>query len=357
MIVLYVGSSESYAGKSLACLVLGKRYQQMGMKIGYFKPLGALPTRVGNVTTDEDAAFIADALGLENEVRSLCPVLLTPEMLHQVFTGSPPDFAGAIDRAFAEVSKGKDLVLVGGLGSVCCTGLMFGLGPAQIVQRLGAKALVVGKYTDDRSADMLLASRLWLGEAVVGMVINEAPRGHLERVKQEVVPFLERAGLEVFGVLPRDQVLNSMSVRELTEAVGGRILCCEEAAEELVEHFSVGAMSAESALRYFRRTSNKAVITGGDRSDIQAAALDTSTRCIILTGDLYPDSRILDRAQQAGVPLILTREDTLSAVERIERVLGKLRMREPKKIQRALELAEEHVDFARLDAALGIKGN
>ena len=36
----------------------------------------------------------------------------------------------------------------------------------------------------------------------------------------------------------------------------------------------VGAMSVESALSYFRRKPNKAVITGGDRADIQLAALE-----------------------------------------------------------------------------------
>jgi BioD-like phosphotransacetylase family protein len=39
----------------------------------------------------------------------------------------------------------------------------------------------------------------------------------------------------------------------------------------------VGAMSAENALSYFRRKAHKVVITGGDRPDIQLAALETST--------------------------------------------------------------------------------
>jgi BioD-like phosphotransacetylase family protein len=125
--------------------------------------------------------------------------------------------------------------------------------------------------------------------------------------------------------------------------------------EELVEHFSVGAMSADSALRYFRRTPNKAVITGGDRADIQMAALETATRCLLLTGGLHPDSRILSRAQELGVPILSTQEDTLTTVERIEQVLGKLRVREAKKIDRAVEIAEKNLDLARLDKALGIK--
>ena len=354
MIALYVSSSEPYAGKSLACLVLGRRYQEMGKKVGYFKPLGSLSTRAEGITTDEDAAFIAQTLGLQDPLGTICPVLISPESMRQVFTGQAPDFLEVIDHAFEAISQGKDLVLIGGLGSACCTGLMMGLGPGRIVGHLGAKALLIGRYTDERSVDMMLSSRLAIGDRVLGMVINEVPPKHLERVKSEVAPFLERQGLAIFGVIPRDQVLSSMTVREVAATVGAKILCCEPAADELVEHFSVGAMSVESALRYFRRTPNKAVITGGDRSDIQLAALETSTRCVILTGDLYPDPRILTRAQDQGVPLLMTRDDTLATVERIEKVLGKLRVREPKKIQRAMELIEQHVDLARFDAALGI---
>ena len=354
MIVLYVCSSEPYAGKSLVTLVLGRRYQEMGLAVGFMKPIGNMPTRVEGTTTDEDAAYIAQTLHLKEALTDLCPVLLTPEMMHKVFTGNPPDFMEAIDRSFAVVSRDKDLVIVGGLGAVCCTGLSLGIDQREIVQRMDAKALLIGKYVDDRSIDMILTSKLTLQDRLLGAILNGVARNQRDRVRDEVAPFLEKRGLPVFGVLPRDPVLSSISVRELAEAVHARVLCCEEHLDELVEQFTVGAMSVESALRYFARTANKAVITGGDRADIQLAALETSTRCLILTGDLHPHPRILTQAEEAGVPVLLTRDDTLSTVERIERVLGKLRVREPQKIQRAMALADESLDLPRLDAALGL---
>ena len=133
-----------------------------------------------------------------------------------------------------------------------------------------------------------------------------------------------------------------------------KLSAAKKAADELVEDFSVGAMNVESALRHFQHVHNKAVVTGGDRADIQLAALETSTRCLILTGGLHPDARILARAQEASVPIILTQEDTLTTIERIERMSGKMRVREPQKIQRAMELGQEHVDFKRLEQRLGI---
>jgi BioD-like phosphotransacetylase family protein len=125
--------------------------------------------------------------------------------------------------------------------------------------------------------------------------------------------------------------------------------------DELVEHLMVGAMRVDSALTYFRRKPNKAVITGGDRPDIQLAALETSTKCLILTGNLHPSPIILGRAEEVGVPMILVRQDTLSAVEVIERFFGKTRFHQEKKVMRFEEMLEDRFDFERLYAALDIQ--
>ena len=42
------------------------------------------------------------------------------------------------------------------------------------------------------------------------------------------------------------------------------------------------------------------------------------------------------------------------AVATIEKVLGKLRVREPRKIEHAIEQFEAHLDLAKLDEALGL---
>ena len=74
--------------------------------------------------------------------------------------------------------------------------------------------------------------------------------------------------------------------------------------EESVEHFLVGAMGAESALSDFRRKPNKAVITGGDRTDIMLAALETSTCSSGADGNLYPAAHVLNRADEWCVPVL-----------------------------------------------------
>jgi BioD-like phosphotransacetylase family protein len=125
--------------------------------------------------------------------------------------------------------------------------------------------------------------------------------------------------------------------------------------EELVENFSIGAMDVDSALKYFRRTPNKAVITGGHRSDIQLAALETSTKCLVLTGDLLPNSLIISKARLSGVPLISVKHDTLATVELLEGMLGKARIREESKVARARQLMDAYFDYGLLFRRAGIQ--
>jgi hypothetical protein len=127
--------------------------------------------------------------------------------------------------------------------------------------------------------------------------------------------------------------------------------------EEPIETFTIGAMSVENALNYFRKIHHKAVITGGSRADIQLAALDTSTRCLVLTGDQMPSDLILDKARSVGVPVLLVKEDTLTVVEKFENMLGKVRIRTTSKVERAKRLIRERVEFDFIQERMGLSSS
>ena len=56
----------------------------------------------------------------------------------------------------------------------------------------------------------------------------------------------------MLAVLPEERLLSSISVQELVEQLNGEIVCCEQETDELVEYLMVGAMTAGSAITYFR---------------------------------------------------------------------------------------------------------
>jgi hypothetical protein len=124
--------------------------------------------------------------------------------------------------------------------------------------------------------------------------------------------------------------------------------------EALVEYLMVGAMTADSALAYFRQRPNKVVITGGDRHDVQLAALETSTHCLILTGGQAPSAVVLERAKQVEVPIVVVEPDTLTTVRMVEPIFGNTALHQDKKGEYFHDLLEERFDFDLLHQLVGL---
>lgn len=123
------------------------------------------------------------------------------------------------------------------------------------------------------------------------------------------------------------------------------ILVGKEGLDKLVENVLVGAMTPESAMRYFQKAKNEVVITGGDRTDIVFAALEAGATAVILTGNLYPSVKVFPRADDLEVPLILVPYDTYTTLRIVQGIVGKIKPTDLKRIDRAKRLVKENVEW------------
>jgi hypothetical protein len=189
----------------------------------------------------------------------------------------------------------------------------------------------------------------------MGVFINDIPTDQLSIAQSTVRPFLERQGIPILGMMPRSALLRSVSVRELVHQLKAEVLCRSDRLNLMVESLTIGAMNVNSALKYFRKRRNMAVVTGGDRTDIQMAALETSTQCLILTGQLPPQPIILTRAEELEIPVLSVDLDTLTTVEIIDQTFGQVRLHEPIKVRCIQEIMAQHFDVERLMNQLGLE--
>ena len=355
MATLFIVSLEALSGKTALCVGLGRRFQHMGYSVGYMKPVSSAPHLYEGQLVDEDARYIKHAFELREPLTTLAPVCVDTAMMGATLRGEGEDYAERVKTAFDEVSRDRDIVFVEG-GNSLREGYAIDLPAYRVSRLLNATEVAVIRYSERSMVDRLLAARDLMRESMLGAVINAVPPEADDFVQNVAVPFLEHHGVKVFATIPEEPFLRAFTVAELVEALHGEILCCPEAVDELVEYTVIGAMSVESALSYFQRTPNKAVVTGGDRPDVQLAALETSTRCLVLTGDLRPLPVVLARAQELGVPMILVKEGTLSAVEDMGKLSGKTPFHQDKKILRFEGILVEEFDFDALHEDMGIPG-
>lgn len=355
MTSLYITSTNRYSGKTAVCLALGKHYLEQSYKVGYLKPLSLQPWLTKGRVADEDAAFVKEVLNLPAQPWELSPVVITPEFLREHLTRDlASDLLPIVKSAYEKAAEGKDLLLLEGGGSLR-EGYVVGLPTPLVAQKLGSSILVVIRFREEvRLFDDVLAAQTRLGEGICGIILNRVPNEVYSFVTDIAVPYFEKRGIPVFGVIPEAHSLAALTVGELKEVLDAEILTKYYRPQAMVENLTIGAMTAEAALSRLRKYRHKAVITGGDRTDIQLAALETSTTCLILTGNLHPSGLVIKQAEEFGVPILLVRSNTMETIEQIETIYGKTRLGQTAKLEKFQKLLYENVDLERLSKAVGL---
>ncbi len=356
MKALYITSVQRFSGKTAFCLALGQRLQREGYKVGYFKPVSTYPWEpLPGRAYDEDATFIRKILNLSDPLAAMVGVVLAPSLVQELRCGCiDRDLMPQIEAAYERLKVGKDVMLVEG-GASLREGLSLEVDPVSVATRLDLPVLAMIRYRNPVSmGDACVDAHRQFGKRLAGLAINAVPESDVPGL-QECFTCMDGRGIPTLGVLPLREQLQAISVGEIAEVLGAEFLACEDKKSVLVENLMVGAMSAEQALPRMRRIpGTKAVITGGDRADIQLASLETATQCLILTGHLRPVPEVLRRAEEIGVPVLLVRKNTMETVDAIDDIFGKTRLGQTPKLEQFEKLLEENFDFKRLYQAIGL---
>ena len=347
MITLYVTSIGRHAGKDVIAIGLMDRARRDGLEVTYFKPMGHSPMKLENAIVDKGAWNICELFELKDPVELICPVVVTQDMIMDNYRGKVEGLQEKILSAFEKVSQGKDLVVVG-CDDNFSEGSAFGLSGLRLMGLLNANALFVEKYECRFCVDFLLELKNVVGRPMMGVVFNKVEAIHIEEINEYVSPFLGQREIEVFGSIPNDPLLESIEVRELADRLGADVICGRDNLDALVETFLVGGMQVDKFISHLLKRTAVGVIVGGDRSDIQLAAIENKVRCLILSGDLYPNETIITRAEVKGVPILVARDDTYTVAKEVEATVGDLRLPKREKIDRAIKLMDQAFDFEKL---------
>ncbi|HEX7515480.1 MAG TPA: DRTGG domain-containing protein [archaeon] len=319
---LVISSVSERSGKTVVALGLALNFKGV---LGFYKPIreNLIPVK-GNLV-DEDAHLMKHVLNLEDES------LLSP-FTYNLLKGIK---AEDIICGFNRICNDKQAVLLEGTKDIS-TGFLHNISSIQIAKMLKAEILLV---TDIYSLDTVAMTKLLLDKLKVGLkgvVLNQSQDPVFEN-------YMKKRGIKILGSIPYLTALKALHAYEIAEELGGEVIV--EGEDHPIERILIGAMTPESALKYFRKAPAKAVITGGDRADIQLAALSTSTSCLVLTGGLYPANHVIARAQELGVSVVLVNLDTLTAAERLERLTARIDPFDRQKIDLIKETVRQNLDI------------
>lgn len=355
---LYICSTTGSNGKSIVSLGLALNLQEKGLRVGYLKPIGWEAARdTAGDKIDKDMELMAHVLNLRpsNELNS--PIIFGSRFLEESEKIDPLHYQNKILTAYDKAAEEKDVTILEG-PSTLGIGSSMDIDPISLSRKLKSHIIMVSRYQSDLTVD----SDIWtkkvveaLGGKTAGQVLNQVHRRDVERVKRFATPAYKKNEVNLLGIIPEETELIAPTVREITEKVKCEILAGKDSLDKVVEDMLVGAMSPESSLTYFRRSIRKAVITGGDRTDVQLAALETDLSALILTGNIYPDIKILSLADDLKVPVLLVPWDTYTTVRTLSHIAGRITPQDDKKIQQVKKLVTDNIDLIKIIDILNIK--
>ncbi|THB67073.1 MAG: phosphotransacetylase family protein [Desulfovibrio sp.] len=350
---IYVGSTTGYSGKNMVIMGIGLRLQKDGYKVGYMKPVGAMPDEREGKLGDEDAYFVTEVLGLKQDPALTTPVVVTQDFKVKAFSGQCEDLVPSILSAYEELSADKDVMIVAGSGSMY-SGRYCNVHATNVVEKLGIKAVVIDRMHNELGYDYLAILKDTLGDKMSGVILNDIPANFMPEVETLIKPFLENNGIEVLGVIPKDPLMGAIKVSDLAERLGGKVISAHNKADKVVENFLIGTMQVENFMTHFKKNKNSAVIVGGDRSDVQLVALEGSCPCLVLTGNLYPNDIILTRSEVLSIPIVVVRDDTFTVAKKMEAILSRHKLRDMIKIKQGAQLVSTSLDFEYLKKDIGL---
>ena len=333
MTVLYVTSQERGEGKTALCASLAAELKRQGKGAVVFKPLAA-------PGDDHDADMYQRLLGQAE----------APPQLKASGGSISGKQLSEIESAAGKLAAGQDLLLVEGSSAFTEKS------SARLAEALSARVLVVERHRPGLDGAQLARWKTLFGERLLGLVINGLGRYMGTEVRSKLLPSIESDGLLCLGVVPENRRLLAVSVGQFASHLEGRFIAGEEFAERQLEHFMIGGMGMDSGEAYFGTRNQKAVIVRGDRPDIQMAALQTPTSCLLLTNGVEPIEYVLNEAELEEVPIVVVDSDTPSTMASLNTVHEKARFDHPAKLERFGELLREHVQVGAIYADLGQGG-
>ena len=348
---LYVTTLESHSGKSM--VVLGLMQLLLGKmgKVGYFRP----------VIDDIDKG------GIDNHINTVIshfnldiPVndayALTQSQVVELFNeGRQRDILDTIISKFKHLEAQFDFILVEGSdfssdGSI----IEFDLN-IDIAKNLGTPVILVdnakGKNLTEFCGNLESAVNTYLqkGIEILAVVANKVRPENVALVYQELQKELKDKTI-AFAV-PRVKDLSHPTIKEIVDALQGKVLFGAENLDNQTGSFGVGAMQLHNYLKHLRE--NSLVITPGDRSDIILGALQANLSDnyptisgIVLTGGILPEPSILKLLEgfETHVPIISVEQGTFDATNAVGNIKSKIYAESKQKIATSITLFNKHID-------------
>lgn len=356
---IYIATIESDSGKSLVSLGLLRMMLTKSAKVGYFRPI---INEAKDSTFDNHINTAINFFNLEIDYKD-CYAYKQSEVVELLSDGKSEEVILNVINKYKKLEAKYDYILVEGTdfsGEGGFTELDVNL---MIAKNLGIPALIVGSGNGKKKKDfvntLLLSYKSFIKKEVdvIGVIANKVELDEIEYIEKKLKSSFPK-DLQI-DIIPKIDFLAYPTVKEVVQALNGKVLFGEQFLDNAIGSYSTGAMQLRNYLTRIRE--NALVVTPGDRADIILGALQANASTnypkiagIILTGSLLPEESItkLIEGVQSTVPIISVEGGTFGVSNLIGSVKAKIYATHNKKIVLSIDTFDKYVNAEGLTKIL-----
>lgn len=352
---LYITTTEPKSGKSLVSLGIMELLKSGLSRVAFFRPI-IKNREQGKV--DPDIDLIRKHYNLQMKYEDTYGLFMD-QALELISEDKKSTLIDTIMAKCKKLEEEHDFVLIEGSDfSGSTSSFEFELN-SELAKNLGAPIMLVipgtHKENDDILSDLALAIESYsnTGCTIIGSIITRVKQENLTALKKSY-EFKTIDNIPAYFI-PENEIIRTLTMKEITEALEAEVLY---GADHLMRHAyynTVASMRLENFLNHIK--DGTLVIVSGDRADIILGGFLCSENKnfprimgLVLTGGIHPDHnirKIID-GLDAHIPVIVTKEDTLRTVYKINSIDSKVSPDDRRKISIYLGLFESNVDTKKL---------
>jgi len=356
---IFIAATGQNVGKTTLCLGIIAALKKRFSSVGFIKPVGQRHVKVdGHINVDKDAVLFKQHFQLPTHWADISPVIIpsgfTRSYLDQEITEEA--MLKTISSSFKTISSQHPYTVVEGTGHVG-VGSIFNLNNARVAAELNLGIIMIasaglGSAYDELALNIAMCKHY--GVAIQGVILNRVMDSKRQMIMDYFPKTLKKWKIPLLGCVPYSEMLSNPTMVDFETLFETNLLSGHEHHYRNFDHIRLVAGSLEAYEAEMQ--ANELVITPASRDDIIAkivlqhhiSAKEKSKGTaggIILTSKQAPSDQTIKLLKTVDIPVLYTPLCSYDVMKIITSFTAKIRTEDHPKINRAIKLVEENIDF------------
>ncbi|HRD56370.1 MAG TPA: AAA family ATPase [Parachlamydiaceae bacterium] len=359
---IFIAATGQNVGKSTLCLGIIAGLKKRHKSVGFIKPIGQQHVQVdANTIVDKDVVLFKNHFQLKANWHDMSPVIIptgfTRDYLDEKI--SEKHLKEEIKKSFEKISSENAFTVAEGTGHIG-VGSIIDLNNAKVAKRLGLDVVMIasgglGSSFDELCLNIALAEQY--GVKIRGVILNRVLESKREMIQEYFPKALKRWNIPLLGLIPFNDLLNTPAIEDFETLFNAPLISGKE---YHYRHFQNPRLVAGSLESYQEEIKpNELIITPASREDIINKTLEKHAEAkkkngidleggMILTGRQAPSGSMIKLIKAHDIPVLYAPICSYDAMKMITSFIAKIRTGDKVKIERAISLVEENLNFDAL---------